>query len=318
MRLGSVLVVLALVASPVHAHDFFISPSAHRVDIGKPVSIVMQVGYDKEMDVLPRSNRRIVRFEGLLGTTVQAVEGKHGESPAGRIAFDSAGVATIIYQSSHTDIELDGPKFEHYLVEEGLEDIAAERAKLGVTASPGRESYARYAKTLVTVGDGTDGWNRRVGLPAELVALTDPRAGGLAQFQLFYEDKPRANARVDILRIEKTRLISVSHARTDAGGKVALQVPGDGVWLVATTLMRAAPPELGLEGDWESFWASIEFETGAAPKKPSKGGCSTGDPGTLGIAFLLLAWLESARRRGRHDEDSNCTRGDAVLDDRSR
>jgi hypothetical protein len=250
------------------------------------------------MDELPRSNRRIVRFEAHLGDAVNPVEGKHGESPAGRLVFDKAGVATIVYQSSHTDIELEGPKFEHYLVEEGLDEITAERAKRGATAGPGRESYARYAKALVTVGDGTTGWDRKVGLPAELVALTDPRAGGTAQFQLFYEDQPRANARVDLLRVEKTKLVSVGHGRTDATGKVALAIPNDGIWLAGTTLMRAAPQELGLEGDWESFWVSLEFETGAAkPKK--KGGCATSDPASLGVALALLAVLESARRRVR-------------------
>jgi uncharacterized protein (TIGR03382 family) len=110
-----------------------------------------------------------------------------------------------------------------------------------------------------------------------------------------FDDKPRANARVDILRIEKKALISVAHARTDADGKVALAIPGDGVWLVATTLMRQAPTELGLEGDWESFWVSIEFEAGARAKK--RGGCSTGDPGALGIAFVVLAWATSRHRR---------------------
>jgi MYXO-CTERM domain-containing protein len=295
------LLATLVICAPAAAHDFFLTPSAHRIAVGDPVTIVMRVGSEKEMDELPRSNRRIVRFEAHLGGKVQTVEGKHGESPAGRVAFEEAGVATIVYQSSHTDIELDGPKFEHYLVEEGLDDIASERAKLGVSASPGRESYARYAKSLVTVGGGDKGWDHRVGLAAELVALTDPRAGGTAQFQLLYEDKPRANARVDILRVEKTQLVSVGHARTDANGKVALAIPGDGVWLVGTTLMRAAPQELGLEGDWESFWVSLEFETGAKPKK--KRGCATSDPASLGLALALLAVLGAARRRVR-DRDA--------------
>lgn len=305
MRLALALFAL-LASSPVLAHDYFLAPSKHRIDRGEPITITMRVGFDKEMDELPRNNRKLVRFDAFIGKDTQPVEGKHGESPAGRIAFDQSGVATIVFQSTHSDIELEAPKFEHYLEEEGLEEISAERAKMGVSASPGRESYARYVKTLVTVGDGDDGWNRRVGLPAELVALTDPRAGGTAQFQLFYQDKPRGNARVDVLRIEKDKLISVSHARTDDEGKVSLAIPGNGVWLVATTLMRQAPPELGLEGDWESFWVSIEFETGGKPKA-KKGGCSAGDPGVLGIAFVLLAWLESARRRGRHEgKDRDC------------
>lgn len=298
MRHGLAAVVLVALVAPARAHDFFIAPSSHRVAPGEAVSIVMHVGSAKEMDELPRSNRRIVRFDALLEDTTHAVAGKHGASPAGRVAFDHAGVATIAFQSSHTDIELDGPKFEAYLREEGLDDIVAERARLGVTATPGRESYARYAKTLVTVGDGAGGWDRRVGLPAELVALADPRAGGTGRFQLFYAGQPRANARVDLLRIEQARVVSVAHARTDAEGKVALAIPGDGTWLVATTLMRQAPPELGLEGDWESFWVSLEFETGRPPA--TAGGCAVTDPGALAaIALLGLATVLTRRRGSR-------------------
>jgi uncharacterized GH25 family protein len=288
-----------LLAAPAAAHDYWLAPSAHQVASGAPVSIRMFVGWEEEVDELPRSNHRIVRFDGLFGTTVTPVAGKQGAQPAGQITFTGKGVATVVYQSTHTTIELLGPKFEHYLVEEGLDDIAAERAKLGVTQSPGRESYARYVKTLVTVDGGDEGWNRKVGLPAELVAVTDPRAGGTAQFQLLFEDKPRANARVDIFQIEAKRLHSIAHARTDADGKVSLAIPSDGVWLVGTTLMRAAPPALGLEGDWESFWVSIQFETASVKAAKKSGGCATSDPGALGFTFLLLAVLESARRRGR-------------------
>ena len=293
MRSGIALLAL-LVAAPASAHDFFLEPSSHRIAKGEAVSIVMKVGSTKEMDIIPRSNRRVIKLEGHLGAEHVPVEGKHGESPAGRVAFENAGVATIVFQSSHTDIELDGEKFNHYLEEEGLDDIIAERARMGVSAGPGRESYARYAKTLVTVGDGDMGWDARVGLPAELVALTDPRKGGTSNWQLFYDGKPRANARVDILKPEKDKLTSISHARTDADGKVALVIPGDGEWLVATTLMRAAPAELQLEGDWESFWVSVTFEAGA-PKKKASGGCATSEPGALG--FLFVALLVSCARR---------------------
>ena len=84
-------IVALLASSPVLAHDFFIAPSIHRVTTGEAVTIVQHVGSETEMDELPRSNRRIVRFEAHLGDKVQPVEGKHGESPSGRIAFDSLG-----------------------------------------------------------------------------------------------------------------------------------------------------------------------------------------------------------------------------------
>jgi hypothetical protein len=48
-------------------------------------------------------------------------------------------------------------------------------------------------------------------------------------------------------------------ARSDREGRVRLTLDRAGVWMVKAIHMEAAPPESGVE--WESWWASLTFET---------------------------------------------------------
>ena len=50
-------------------------------------------------------------------------------------------------------------------------------------------------------------------------------------------------------------------ARTDAEGRVTLELDRPGPWLVTSVHMLAAPKETG--ADWESLWASLTFEVPA-------------------------------------------------------
>ena len=47
-------------------------------------------------------------------------------------------------------------------------------------------------------------------------------------------------------------------ARTDASGRVRLELPHSGIWLIKAVHMIRAPPST-TEADWESFWASLTF-----------------------------------------------------------
>jgi uncharacterized GH25 family protein len=47
-------------------------------------------------------------------------------------------------------------------------------------------------------------------------------------------------------------------ARTDANGRVRLNLPRSGMWMIKAVHMVSAPPDSG--ADWESIWASLTFE----------------------------------------------------------
>ena len=129
-------------------------------------------------------------------TTVHAAA---GADPAGFGALPTPGTWTLVYDSNHSKIELEGPKFEAYLAEEGLERVSRLRKESGQTAAPVREIYSRSVKSLVKVGDVADGFDRVLGIPLELVAEADPStlaAGGELPVRLLFQGKPLAGVLV--------------------------------------------------------------------------------------------------------------------------
>ena len=46
--------------------------------------------------------------------------------------------------------------------------------------------------------------------------------------------------------------------RSDKSGRVTLNLPKNGVWMIKSVQMVPAPA--GTDADWESMWASLTFE----------------------------------------------------------
>ncbi len=243
------------------AHDFWVQPSAFRVAPDTLVTLDLRVGGEFPGEAVARKTERIASFVAIgPGGTETAIIGQDGKSPAGYARFKEPGLYRIAYRGNPSTIELEPAKFEAYLREEGLEHIIGERAKLGESAAPGKEAYARYAKSFVLVGDapGT-GWDKPAGLKIEIVPETDPfglKAGGEFRCRVLLEGKPLAGLWLGAR--SPTQTAEVAGARTDADGRAAFTLPSHGWWLIHGVHMARAPHEAG--ADWESSWASLTFE----------------------------------------------------------
>jgi len=259
-----------LVASGVQAHDFWIDPSSFRPAPGQRVLVRLRVGQKFKGDPVPRDPsllRRFSVFSGMKGGAAGGetpVPGVAGAEPAGFATVSAPGLNMITYASGRSAVELDAAKFNTYLADEGLESIAALRAKKGQSAAPAKEVFSRYAKSFLAVGGaGGPGYDRVLGLTLELVPEKDPTAlaplpqGIELPVRLLYLGKPLAGALVAAFTRDQPDARVT--ARTDAAGRVRLRLDHPGVWLVKAVHMIPAPAESG--ADWESFWASLTFET---------------------------------------------------------
>ena len=255
------LTVLAGRIRSASAHEFWIQPATFSPAVGERVAVRLLVGTPGERDELPRRSDHLLRFDAVDAHGAQPVVGLFGRAPAGLLRPTRAGEVLLVYQGRHTFIELPAEKFESYLEEEALRRIVAERVRSGETLEPGRESYARYAKALVQVGGGSGArvYDREIGLPLEIVPETDPlvwQSGDPFSVRLIYDGEPLADQQVKLIHLDEGEMRLV--ARSDEDGRVRLQPPQPGPWLVATVFMRRAPEQV--EGDWESFWGSLAFE----------------------------------------------------------
>ena len=269
------LALAALIASATRApaHDFWIEPSSYRPTVGQRIDIDLRVGEQFSGDPVERNPLRIVRFAAVdaLGKE-EPILGIDKRAPAGLWRAKSTGLFAIAYESNVTPIELEAPKFERYLEEEGLQHVIALRRERGDSAKPGREIYSRSVKSLVlAVESGKPeptaiGWDRRLGLPLEIVPEKNPcalKVGDELPLRIYFRDEPLAGALVGF--IPKSTPKSEVRTRTDADGRVTFKLTADGANMARVCWMVAAPADSA--SDWQSTWSSLTFDV-RAPTPP--------------------------------------------------
>jgi uncharacterized GH25 family protein len=253
--------LLLMPASLLHAHDFWIEPSTFQPSIGEPVDLTLRVGQDFGGDSQPYITHWFSDYRAVGPDTEYAIEGVIGDDPAGHFVPRAAGVHIIGYRSTRNFVEMEPGKFDAYLEKEGLDGPRAERARTGQTHTAGRELYSRCAKSLISAGDTEAGgdYDRFLGYTLELIPERNPytlSAGDRLPVRLLYETEPLEGALV--IAFSSDRPENKLRQRTDANGRVTLDLPHAGTWLVKAVHIVAVP-ENEQRADWESFWASMTF-----------------------------------------------------------
>lgn len=254
---GLVACLLSLAAWPAGAHDFWIEPSSFHPPPGSVVSVSLRVGENFIGDTVRRQSSLITRFAVLQDGEEQPIAGSDNMDPAGLFEAEGQETSLIVYEGGGSRIDLPAKRFDDYLIQNGLSDIVAERARRGEQDRAGRERFYRNAKTVLAGRYRSDRVTRPVGLRYEIVPLNDPTAEARTlDMQVLLDGEPLAGAQVEAIARDR------SHARivmqSDAGGKVRLHLPQAGVWLIRSVHVRRAG--WFSDVDWESDWASLTFE----------------------------------------------------------
>lgn len=254
----SILVALLLAVAtsgPLRAHDFWIEPETFRPEVASTLSAHTLVGQAFRGDALGRNEQHIQRFV-LAGPSGESpFLGVAGDNPAGSVRVPAAGLYVIGYESRPLSVDLDPGKLRAYVAEEGLEPFF----RAG-TSGPIRDHFSRCAKALILAGDAVarQGYDRRLGCALELVPEANPYAlgeEGSLPLQLLLAGSPLEGALVVAMESEQPE--EGVAARTDAHGRVRLELSGPGVWLVKSVYMAPVP---GKDAEWASYWASLTFE----------------------------------------------------------
>jgi hypothetical protein len=267
-RLG--LLALAAVAMnqvTLIAHDMWIEPATFLPESVETIPLRLRVGQDLLGDPLPRDSKLINQFIVEDADSRRPAVGRDGGDPAGFVLSLVPGLLVVGYQSNPSPVELTAEKFNQYLKDEGLDTIAALRAKRNESGAKARELFFRCAKSLILSGPANEAQrDRQLGFTLELVAERNPYATPPDQdipFRLTYENRPLQGALV--VAMNKMNPSQKLSARTDANGRVRFRLKPGGMWLVKAVHMIAAPAGAGNE--WTSFWASITFDPPAAAAK---------------------------------------------------
>lgn len=178
--------------------------------------------------------------------------------PIVALKLEDPGTHLLVLDRKLASIVLPAPELDHYLVEEALEHIRAERKKRGEQDRFGREKYTRHLKALIQSGDKTNELPQKIiGQTLELVPLANPYAKGKGSrlpVKLLFEGKPLAGTRITAF-LEGGHH---EHVTTAEDGTAELSLHKGGTWMIRALHMRRCQKNCE-EHDWESFWASLTF-----------------------------------------------------------
>ena len=284
---AAAVALLLVAARSATAHDFWLVPDAFRVASGGTLAVRGQtssrfptseaaVALDRVADarVISAVGEESIRDLSHAGTSLLI---RH--RPVG------AGQRIVSLTLQPRSVRESSAGFRRYMELEGAPEALARyerEGRLPTTDSVTRR-YAKYAKTLVEVGEGGPrAFSRAAGHPLEFVPLHDPaalRAGGTLAMRLLYRGQPLEGARVHASGVPVERGVTPEaaaalareiHGETDADGVVRLAVERAGLWNVRT--LQIVPAEAGSGADWDAHWATIVFEVGSTVTRGRSGG----------------------------------------------
>lgn len=246
--------------TPLFAHDMWMEPTTFFPQSGQIVGVRLRVGQDLLGDPLPRDPALINQFFVQDAEGRKPLVGRDGADPAGFLRAAVPGLLVVGYRSNPSAVELQADKFNQYLKDEGLEAVAALRARHNETGAKAHELFSRCAKSLVLTGSPNKAQgDSRLGFTLELVAERNPYAIHTSEdlpVRLTYENRPLAGALV--VAMNRLHPSEKLQARTDNDGRVRFRLRPGGMWLVKAVHMIPAPA--GVNAQWVSYWASLTFE----------------------------------------------------------
>jgi hypothetical protein len=268
MRILVLAALLLAFAPAARAHEFWLSPEAWTVAPGDSLVVRLRVGETFKGPSYIYNPARFARFEVIAGGQARPVEGRVGDDPALAAPAPAEGLAIVVHETTDSQlIWTEWEKFRGFVAHKDFPGVLEAHAARGLPQTGFRETYRRYAKALVAVGDGA-GADRAVGLETEIVALANPYADDLSAglpLRVLRAGAPRADAQLELFDRAPDGSVSVTLHRTDADGRVTVPVTPGHEYLADAVMLDAIGTDDPAAGPvWQSLWASLTF---AVPKK---------------------------------------------------
>ncbi|WP_424974887.1 DUF4198 domain-containing protein [Dinoroseobacter sp. S124A] len=266
MRIYAPLLLALTLALPARSHEFWISPDAYQVPPGGQIIAELRVGEKLKGAGYPYIPARTARFDILQGDQRIDPEARMGDRPALTREMPAPGLAIVVHETADNVLKYtDWKKFVAFTDHKDFAWAQADHRTRGLPETGFRETYRRYGKALVAVGDGT-GADRPVGLETEIVALANPYTDDLEAglpVRVLYRGAPRRDVQVELFGRGPDGKVAVSLHRTDDAGRVVLPMAPETEYLVDSVIIEPLDP--AEEGDpvWHTLWASLTFQTPA-------------------------------------------------------
>ena len=258
---ASVFIVLGTAAAS--AHEFWIEPLAYRIQPGEEIKADLKVGQKFNGSSYPYRPSQIERFDLVQNGSVSEVTARIGDNPALGMIVPDDGLVVVVHETADNKLTYtEFHKFEKFVAHKAFPNLIEEHDKRGITREKFVETYRRYAKALVAVGDA-QGSDTPVGMKTEIVALANPYTTKLDEMpvQVLLDGAPRANAQVELFEKSPGNAVIITLHTTDADGKAVVPVKQGHSYLVDAVWAEALPNSDPADGPvWKTHWAALTFE----------------------------------------------------------
>ncbi len=252
-----------LLFTVVSAHEFWLAPNKYFFKLDEEVIINPSVGEDFKADDWANRAKRTLWLKCFSLKNGKEFVEQLAVSDTLQPSFKPTknGNYLIALQSKLSFIELPGYKFEEYLKEDGIENIAQYRLVHGDTAKRSREFYQRCAKTLIQVGDmQTDAYSVKTNMPLEITPLANPyklKKNDSIAFRFEFKGKPLVNQTVRSWCKSMDSLKVKAFYKTNENGLAIIPISESGEWMISLVKMELYSEVM--KADYESFWGSYTF-----------------------------------------------------------
>jgi uncharacterized GH25 family protein len=257
-----------LLSAPVYAHEFWISPIDFQIEPQSPITADFRVGQKFNGGIHSYVSNYTTRHEIHHAGQMIEVQAREGDRPGFQHTGLPDGLAVLVHETTDSTVTYRTlNKFNAFVAHKDFAGQTEAHQARGLPEVDFVESYRRFAKSLIAVGDGV-GQDRPVGLKIEIVALRNPYTNdpddGM-RLQVLLDGQPRPDVQVEVFDrpIGSKEPAQITLYRTDATGIAQFSLSAGREYMVDNVALVALQP--ASEGDpvWRSLWANLTF---AVPK----------------------------------------------------
>jgi len=265
-RFLAFLIICALAAVPVLAHDLFLKLDNYFVAVNDKISVkILNGSFQASEGAITFARISDVSVVSPMGTRTNPKEAdftKDDKTTFLNLQPTEEGNYVVGLSTMTREIDLEAKDFNEYLSHDGIPDTLAERKRDKELTKKVRERYSKHVKIIFQAGGKqSDNYKTALGYPVEIVPVTNPyslKSGNTFEFQCLKDGKPLVNQFVMTGREDANgKLIVGKNIRTDKDGTAKIKLDGAGKWYVRfINMTRLSDPNL----NYESKWATLTFQ----------------------------------------------------------
>lgn len=258
--------VVALMAMPASAHDFWLQARPFVMPKPDRVLVAVLVGHGTARDRWGVDASHVVKFH-TVGPDGDV--DRKGVLALGSVGYDAIlplvrpGAYILAMETTQTASQLPFLRFNDYINYEGDTPVIEQRKRFNQQQADGREIYSRRAKTIIQVGPVDAASIRRVtkplGMTLEIVPEKHPQALAADRdlpVRIVFNGQPLSGALVKLTNLDADAE-PVAKLRTGNDGRVTIHIPKPGKWQL--NVIWSVPLHNDPRADFATTFSSLAF-----------------------------------------------------------